>query len=396
MNNLIQEKTEQTINILKELDIDLWLTFVRETTAGGDPVLPLIYGRDLTWQSALLISKTGKRIAIVGLFEADTAMRTEAYDEVIPYNESIKTPLLDLLTRFDPKSIAINYSVDDVYADGLGHGLFQVLKDYLDGTPFTERLISAGNIISRLRGRKTKTELDRIKKAIQTTDKIYDSTFKAVAPGMSEAEIAEWMHKEVITRNVETSWEKDHCPTVNAGPESPAGHVSPTALKLQPGHLLHFDFGVRENGYCSDIQRLVYLPSIQQPEPPAQMLKAFNTIVQAIDRAVAAMRPGIPGKFIDDIARNTVLNAGYQEFKHATGHQVGRQTHDGGGIIGPLWERYGNTPNWLLEPGQVYTIEPSIIDPEIGVVALEEMVLVTEYGAEYLSNPQKELIILQK
>ena len=395
MDNIIQEKTSQAVEILKEFDIDAWITFVRETTAGGDPVLPLIYGQDLTWQSALLITRTGKRIAIVGFFEADTARRTEAYDQVISYNKSIKPALLDVLGKIDPQTIAINYSVDDVYADGLGHGLYQVLIQILKDTPYTDRLTSAQDIISALRGRKTKTELDRIKAAIQTTDEIYASTFNQVRVGMSESQIAQLMHKEVDSKGLETSWEMEYCPTVNAGPDSPAGHVMPTELKLEPGHLLHFDFGIREEDYCSDIQRLAYMPSEQHPTPPVNMQKAFQTVVKAIENAVNAIKPGVPGREIDNIARKTITTAGYDEFKHATGHQVGRKAHDGGGIIGPLWERYGDTPNWPLEEGQVYTIEPSIINPEIGVVALEEMIIVTEDGADFLSKPQKQLIMLK-
>lgn len=393
MLSLVQEKAQQAIDILKELDLDMWLTFVRETSAGSDPVLPLIYGVDLTWQSALIFTRSGERIAIVGRFEAEAARRTGVYDTVIYYDQSIKPELLNQLERLDPAQIAINFSIDDVHADGLSLGMYRLLCRYLEGTPYLSRLVSAEKLHSALRGRKTPQEIARIRKAIETTSSIFERTINHIKVGMTEEDVSDFMHAQLLELGVQPAWEWINCPTVNTGPESPIGHVGPTKLKISPGHIVHFDFGVRQDDYCSDIQRVVYFLHSGESVAPPEVQHGFTTIRDAIQHSFEAMRPGVTGKAIDRIARQSVLDAGYPEFPYGTGHQVGRVAHDGAGMLGPTWERYGDTPNYPLEAGQVYTIEPGLAVPGYGYIGLEEDVLVTTDGAEYLGKPQTELII---
>ncbi len=393
MSNLIQEKVNQAILILQEQHLDLWLTFVRETSAGGDPVLPLIYGHDLTWQSALIITRTGEKIAIVGRFEAEAAQRVGAYD-VIGYDEAISPPLLEVLHRLDPKTIAINYSSDDVLADGLTFGMYQLLTKYLQGTPYATRLISAEHIINALRTRKTPTEVAHIRTAIRTTEQLYGETFELLEPGLTEKYVGDFLHRRVAELGLTTAWEYESCPAVNAGPDSPVGHAGPTEIVIQPGQLIHFDFGVKENAYCSDIQRMAYVLAPGETTPPEPVQRGFETVVRAIQEAVNAMKPGMLGVEIDAIARKIVTDAGYPEYKYATGHHLGRLCHDGGGILGPRWERYGETPNRPLEVGHVYTVEPGLMVPGYGYIGLEEDVLVTETGTIFLSGPQTELILI--
>lgn len=395
MNNIVIEKTNQVINILKEKGLDLWITFVRETSAGGDPVLPLIYGDlDLTWMSALIFSSHGEKLAIVGRFEAESAHNTGAYDQVIPYDENIQPHLLEVLNRINPSHIAINYSENDVLADGLSHGMYLNLHKLLEGTPYTERIVSAEHIISALRGRKTTQEVDRIKAAILSTHEIYALAFSKIHPGMTEIEVAQIFHREVENRNLGYAWPKNNNPAVNSGPDSPVGHNAPTEIALQPGHLLHFDFGVKQNHYCSDIQRMVYLPRGEELTPPEPVLFGFQTVVNAIQAAFNVVKPGVPGIEVDAAARAIVTNAGFPEYKYATGHQLGRLAHDGGGLLGPGWARYGKTPYLPVETGQVYTLEPGLMVPGFGYIGLEEDILVTKDGAEFLSTPQTELILL--
>ena len=395
MNTLVQQKVEQAVGILNEQDIDLWLTFVRETSATPDPVLPLIYGDGgLTWHSALMISRTGERTAIVGRLEAHAAEESGAYSTVLLYDQSIRPLLREALERLDPKSIAVNTSLSNVHADGLTHGMYRTLQDILEGSVYTGRLRSAEGVIGALRGRKTPIEAARIREAVRITAVIYDQTFAKAHAGITEVQVSDFMHAQIAARGLEAAWSYEGCPIVNTGPESAVGHAAPEDRPLEPGQILHIDFGVRAAGYCSDIQRVGYCLKPGESQPPQAVLKGFQTVVESIQAAARAMRPGVTAKEVDAVARRVIVEAGYPEFPYATGHQLGRLAHDGGALMGPEWERYGDLPNGKLEIGQVFTIEPSLTVAGYGLLGIEEDVLVTADGVEFLSEPQKTLFLI--
>jgi Xaa-Pro aminopeptidase len=202
------------------------------------------------------------------------------------------------------------------------------------------------------------------------------------------------MHGWLAEAEADFAWPKNANPAVNSGPESPVGHYGPSDIRIERGHLVHFDFGVKTDDYCSDIQRVAYVLQENKIAAPDDVLHGFDTIRQAVEAARAAMKPGALGKDIDKIARDIVVGAGYPEFPYALGHQLGRVAHDGGALLGPLWEKYGNSPNLALEVGQVFTIEPGLAVPGYGYIGLEEDVVITENGAEYLGEPQRELILV--
>ncbi len=388
------QKVLQAVDILNEKGIDLWLTFVRETSQAADPILPVIYGpMSLTWPSALIITRRGERIAIVGRLEEGAARSTGAYTEIIPHDTGIRDPLRQVLARLDPQQIAINISRTDVLADGLSWGMYQNLLDILSGTPYAGRLVSAEHVIAALNGRKTPGEVERIREAVRQTELIFTEAFAEIRPGMTEKQIGALVQDATRQRGLDFAWPAQGCPAVNSGPESSMGHSGPTGIVLQPGHILHFDFGVRKDDFCSDMQRVLYFLAPGETHAPEPVQRGFDTAVKAIQASAAAMKPGALGASIDAVARSTVTDAGYPEFMHALGHQLGRHAHDGGGLLGPRWEKYGDLPDRPLEAGQVYTLEPSLFVPGYGVVGLEEDVLLTENGVEFLGPPQTELIL---
>lgn len=390
---MIKEKIAQAAGILAEEGIDLWLTFVRESEVNGDPVLDLILGANCTWHSAFMIPASGRPVAIVGSLDETRIRETGGY-EVVGYKQSIKEPLLEALRAFDPKKIALNFSENAVMADGLSHGLYLSLVRYLEGTPYAERLASSENVVAKLRGRKSPDEIRRIRAAVGLAERIFERASKIMKPGLTEKEIAAFILGEVNREGVETAWERELCPSVFTGPDSAGAHAGPTDRKIEKGHILNIDFGVKVESYVSDLQRTWYFLRDGETKAPAEVARAFETIRDAIALAAEKIRPGMEGRAVDEIARGYITGRGYDEFPHALGHQVGRHAHDGSGLLCPVWERYGNLPYLKIEETQVYTLEPRIIVPGYGVATMEEIVVVRPGGGEFLSHPQRELYLV--
>jgi Xaa-Pro aminopeptidase len=391
---MLKEKVKQAVNILNEKNIDMWLTFVRETEASYDPCLNLILGTNVTWQSAFIITRSGKTIAIVGSLDYERVHLTGLYDDIRKYIGSFKDELIKVLAEIKPQKIALNTSKNDYMSDGLTHGMYELLMDFTAGTEFENRFVSSEEIVSALRGRKTKTEIARIKAAIQLTEDIYAQVSDFMQPGKSELDVASFILQKVAENGVETAWEENSCPAVFTGPNTAGAHADPTERIIQKGHVLNIDFGVKKDEYCSDIQRTWYFLRDGETSAPPEVLRGFNTIIESVQLAKEAIRPGMLGWEIDKIARDYIVSKGYPEYPHGLGHQVGRSTHDGAGMLGPRWERYGNVPYLPIEVGQVYTIEPRLPIEGYGVATVEEMIVVTEDGCEWLSHPQKEIFLI--
>ena len=388
---IVREKVDQAVDILNKKEIDLWLTFARETTQARDPCLDLVLGLDLTWQSALMITRRGERIAIVGRFDVDNVQRVGAYTTVESYDSSIRQPMLEHLTRLDPQKIAVNFSESDPAADGLTHGMFRVLNAILSRTEYAKRLVSSEDVIWALRGRKSPIEVTHTKAAIRATEAIFRRIDRLVHADLTEREIARWFHGAAWQEGLDLAWRAGSCPALTAGPDSSFGHAMPGDCTIQPGCLLQADFGVRKSGFVSDLQRTWYLLDGGETSPPADVSAGWDSARRALEAGRAALQPGARGWEVDRAARQALVQAGYPEYMHAFGHHIGRTAHDGATILGPRWDRYGTSIDGVVEVGNIFAIELGVPVPGRGYIGCEEDVLVTPQGAEYLSNPQTEL-----
>jgi Xaa-Pro aminopeptidase len=389
---LIREKLEQVPKILGELELDAWLLFSRESATVHDPSFDLVVGTNVTWHSAFLLTRKGERVAVVGSLDKANIEAHGHYPEIVGYVGGITDDLRKVLGRIDPKRIAVNFSVNDPAADGITHGQFLALAKIVEGTPYAGRIVTSERLVAALRGRKTAAEQELIRAACDATVRIFEAVTPRLRAGLTEKQFAAMIVDEMnAAPGLTPAWEKDQCPAVFTGPNSAGAHAGPTDRPIEPGHIVNVDFGVRRNGYCSDLQRTWYVLRPGETKAPEPVQKGFDTILKSIGDAAAAIRPGTTGAEIDDVARSVVTAAGYAEYPHGTGHQIGRVAHDGGGGLLPRWERYGNTPMLPIEAGQCYTIEPRLTVEGHGVATCEDIVAVTERGATFLSHPQDRL-----
>ena len=394
---LTSEKLAQAATLVSRSGCDAWITFVRETSGGGESVLPLILDGSLTWQSALIVTRSGERIAVVGNYDADPIRASGDWTEVVPYVQGIRTPLLEVLERVAPggsPKLAVNFSVNDDKADGLTHGMYLLLQSYLKGTRFENSLVSAEEIVMALRSQKSSEEVSRMRSAIADTYTLFDEIGLFARVGVTELEVYEYVQRLIEERDYGYAWDRSGDPIVNSGPDSMIGHGRPSAkIKIVPGHIFHVDLGIIKNEYSSDLQRCWFVPE-KGREIPEDVKRGFEAVNAAISAGAAALKPGVQGWQVDATARKELVSRGYEEYLHALGHQVGRLAHDGGALLGPKWERYGNSPMIPTQENEVYTLELGVILPGRGYLGLEDMVRVTTSGVEWLSEREEELWLL--
>lgn len=240
-------------------------------------------------------------------------------------------------------------------------------------------LVPVCGLVEGLREVKDDQELAWMQQATEIAEAAFAEILPLITAGRSEAEIA--FELEITMRR--RGSEGIAFPIISAsGPRSALPHGAPTERVLQAGDFLTLDFGAVVHGYRSDMTRTVVLG-----QPSEQQSEIYHVVLQAQLAAQQAVRPGILGKAVDQVAREIITAAGYGEcFGHGLGHGVGLQIHEG-----PSAGMRGET---ILQPGMVVTVEPGIYIPGWGGVRIEDMVVVTSDGYRNFNHSGKELLVL--
>jgi Xaa-Pro dipeptidase len=248
-----------------------------------------------------------------------------------------------------------------------------------DGAPEAD-YPDASDVLSGLRLRKDKSEVEAMRRAVKIAQDALEATIPSIRIGMTEKELAAELVMQLLRQGSEP--ELPFAPIVSGGPNAANPHASPSERRLKAGDLLVVDWGAAHDGYISDLTRTFAVGEVDD-----EYQKIHRIVQEANAAGCAAAKPGVPCADVDRAARDVIEQAGYGVyFTHRTGHGIGMEGHE---------EPYMRGDNMqLLEPGMAFTVEPGIYLPDRNGVRIEDNVVITETGAEVLSDMPREIRIV--
>ncbi len=362
MNHIHGKRLEQIRQVISEKELDTFLVLIEENRR----YLSGFTGEDTHFDEsagALIITDTGLILATDSRFTLQ-ADREAPLFEIFRYEKGLAKELPDILNSLNTKRIGfeskrISFSqysdmVEETNAKGLGI-----------------EFVPTDGMVEDLRAIKDESEIDKTKKALMIAESAFKDMMNSLKPGMTEKEVAWAMEIKMRAAGAD----KLSFPTICAsGLNSALPHAIPENRKIKADEPVLFDWGVRLSGYCSDTSRTIVLG-----KPDDTFLKIFQTVRDAQEKAIEAIRPGVSGKTVDEVARSHIENAGYKgKFGHGLGHGTGIAVHEE--------PRLSPLSTSVLKPGMIVTVEPGIYIADWGGVRIENQVVVREDGAEVLNQ----------
>jgi Xaa-Pro aminopeptidase len=248
------------------------------------------------------------------------------------------------------------------------------LRAALDGS----ELVEAGPAINALRRTKSSEEIDRLRAAAAAADQAMEAVTAEKLSGRTEAEVSAHIRQLLRDAGHDTAdWA-----IVASGPNAASPHHTPGDRIIQAGDAIVLDIGGTANGYASDTTRTAFVGL-----PPEEFQDLYAVLQQAQTAACEAVRPGVPARDVDRVAREIIADAGYGAlFIHRTGHGIGLETHEEPYLV-------ESNPDPLRE-GDAFSVEPGIYVEGRWGARIEDIVVCTATGGERLNQTSRDLRIV--
>jgi Xaa-Pro aminopeptidase len=379
--------------------VNAWLVLCRENN--NDPLADHIGGENAGQTAAFLFyfdNEEFHSLVYSPVGEATALAELGIHDRVVPVarGDSAVTQVAAFIRKQNINRLAVNSSPGNAQADGLSYTQRVALAEALGGAV---ALVSAEPLVYEWLSVKLPAEVEVMRVAARLAAEWQVEAYQRVVPGKStDADIARFLKAKMVEHGVTDAWAPDQNPAVNSG--SDRGHSHPTEKVIMPGDVIQTDFGVRLfDRWVSDIQRFAYVLRRGETEAPDDIQRYWESGRDGGRAAFDAMKPGVKGIEVDAAQRVLMKSNGSEHVMWSTGHPVGYVAHDTGpNLGGSLSETPRPTALKPLKPGMVFAFDGfhawKLDGGGLKTISVEEMVVITESGAEYLIPPQQELILI--
>ncbi len=383
---------------LESAKVDAWLVICRENN--NDPLADHIGGENAGGTAAFLFFNDEDgfhSFAFSPIGESTALDDLDIHDKVIPVERGLSaiSQAADFIKTKNFKRIAVNMSQSNSMADGLSHAQYTTIIGHID----KNKLVSSTDLVYEWLSIKLPEEVEILRKAAQLTADWQIEAYKTVVPGVStDADIARFLKQKMKTYGVTDAWSPDQNPNVNSGADR--GHSHATDKVIMPGDVIQIDFGIKVyNRWVSDIQRFAYVLTKGETKAPEDIMHYWNSGKAGNRAALAAMKPGVKGIDVDRAQRELMEKAGSEYVMWSTGHPVGYVAHDVGPNLGGSQSSHVRPSSRKeLKAGMTFAFDGfhawNLENGGVKTISVEEMAVVTENAAEYLIDPQEDLILI--
>lgn len=381
---------------------DVWLVICRENN--NDPLADHVGGENASGTAVFMFYLNDKGFhskVFSPIGEATALADLKIHDEVIPIarGESAIEHASKFIKAQDFKRIAINTSSENELADGLTHSQYQILTKAL-GEKISKNLVSSADLVYEWLSIKLPAEVNIMRRAAELTAQWQLEAYATIKPGVTtDADVAKFLKNKMVEYGVTDAWAPDQNPNVNSG--SDRGHSHATNKVIVAGDVIQTDFGIRlYDRWVSDIQRFAYVLAPDETKAPENIQKYWEAGRDGGFAAFKAMHPGVRGEDVDAAQRALMKENGSEYVMWSTGHPVGYVAHDVGPNLGGS-HIPGQRPaaQKILKEGMTFAFDGfhawQLTGGKTKTISVEEMVVITKDGAEYLIPPQQELVLVK-
>ena len=247
------------------------------------------------------------------------------------------------------------------------------------------RWTDATALLHQLRATKTEQEIKRLRLTHRVASFGLERFHAAVAPGITEAELAATVYEACLTQGVQLRQAKhiNVYPQISIGPNTQRAWrpiVTTGRRKIKSSEIALLELAVCVDGFWADVTRVK-----AAGRPTAKQRAAFKAVEEAQKAALDSIQPGVEACVPHQRATQVLIDSGFQKsIVHLTGHGLGFRYHEPEPFLMP-----GNT--MPLKVGHVCSVEPGLYGPDFGGIRLEDNIVVTERGHENLTKTAKQL-----